>query len=111
MAAKPFFVARKTYNPAVEGFGSPDEWSDAFQSRMGFSEAQEVMADSVLTPRGILGVSAKAVWAEIKAAYRKAILANHPDRIKLSGLTLEAAVLACKKINAAYAVLAREFGQ
>ena len=111
MASKPFFTARKTYNPALEGFGSPDEWSDAFQERMGFREAQEVLSGQGQTPRGILSVSASAQWPEIKTAYRAKILANHPDRIKLSGLTLEAAVAACKAINAAYAVLAREFGQ
>lgn len=109
--SKPFFTARKTYNPAVEGFGNPDEWSDAFQARMGFKEAQEVIRGQKLTPRDILGVSLKAIWSEIKAAYRAKILANHPDRIAISGLTLEAATAALKQINAAFAILAREFGQ
>ncbi len=109
--SKPFFTARKTYDPAVEGYGSPDEWSGAFNARMGFKEAQEVISGQKKTPRDILGVSLKAIWSEIKTAYKAKILANHPDRISTSGLTMEAAVEACKRINAAFAILAREFGQ
>ena len=101
-------AARKRYDPTVEGFGSPEEWKSAFQERMGFKEAEEVLSGSVLSPRGILGVSATAKWPEIKAAYRAKILANHPDRCAVNGMTVE--VAACKKINAAFTVLAREFG-
>jgi DnaJ-class molecular chaperone len=112
MARKTFAeiaAARKRYDPSTEGFGNPEEWAGAFRARMGFAEAQEVLRSQGETPRTILGVSLKATWEEIKKAYRAAMLANHPDRCAVNGLTMEAAVAMCKKVNAAFSVLAHEF--
>ena len=104
-------AARNHYDPDVEGYGSPEEWVGAFQGRMGFEEAERVIHSQEETPRAILGVGEHATWAEITKAYRKKIVANHPDRIAVTGMSYEAAVEACKKINAAYSVLAMEFGK
>lgn len=68
----------KTYDPTVEGYGSPHEWKGAFGERMGLDEAKkEVGSDS---PHGILGLSAQATWAEVKKAYRKLVMEHHPDK-------------------------------
>lgn len=104
-------ASRKRYDPAAEGYGNPREWTGAFFSRMGFEEAQRVVSGQEKSPREILGVSERAIWAEITKAYKVKIVAHHPDRIATTGLTYEAAVEACKRINAAFAVLAREFAK
>lgn len=102
---------RKRYNPEVEGFGNPHEWTSAFYERMGVEEAEQVLHGNDQSPRGILGVTIKATWDEIVRAYRKLALATHPDRAALNGMTVEDATEKFKTVNAAYAVLAREFGK
>ena len=102
---------RKRYDPVAEGYGSPHEWTSAFYERMGFEEASRVVSGQNKSPRRILGVGAQATWPDIVKAYRTLMVANHPDRIATTGLSHEAAMEACKTINAAYAVLAREFGK
>lgn len=104
-------AARKRYNPEVEGYGNSHEWTDAFNTRMGFEEAQKIIHGQEKTPRDILGVGRTASWEQISRAYRKRVIACHPDRIASTGMTAEAANEALKKVNAAYSVLAREFGK
>jgi len=98
----------KRYDPSTEGYGDPNEWKDAFRERMGIDEAREVLKGYGGTPRGILGVSISAGWEEIKKAFRRLVLENHPDRVKGDKT---AATETLKKINAAYSVLAHEFGR
>lgn len=102
-------AARKRYDPSVDGYGNPDSWKAAFQERMGIEEAQRVVGTR--GPRKILGVAMDATWAEIVKAYRTKMLECHPDRIATSGLTPEEAHKRTKDLNAAYAVLAKEFGK
>ncbi len=62
--------------------------------------------EKVKTPHEILGVPTNATDEEIKKAYKKKALANHPDRA--AGLDEEFKLLAekrMKEINAAYEVL------
>lgn len=101
-------ASRRRYNPATEGYGNPDEWKGAFRARMGLGEAKEVLQGQ--GPRAVLGVNDSATWDEIRRAYKKMALQHHPDRAEGA----EAKALAHKKIleiNAAYAILADEFGQ
>lgn len=56
-------------------------------------------------PYAILGVTASASDQEIKAAHRKLVLENHPDKLTAQGLPEEFVTLANEKlasINAAY---------
>ena len=64
-------------------------------------------------PYGILGVDRQADNAAIKAAYRKLISDNHPDRLIAKGMPKEFIDLATEKmatINAAYDRVAQERG-
>jgi len=57
-------------------------------------------------PHEVLGVSASATPAEVRAAYQKLMLANHPDRLADLDPALRAlAEQRTKAINAAYAQL------
>lgn len=102
---------RKRYNPQVEGYGNAHDWTGAFYTRMGFEEAVRVVHGKKKSPREILGVGIKATWAEIVKAYRKLAMETHPDRIQVTGMTLDEATEAFKIVSAAYAVLAQEFGK
>jgi DnaJ-domain-containing protein 1 len=109
---RPFKLdSRDHYDPDTEGFGHPDQWKAAFNERMGFEEAQRVVRAQSRSPRQILGVGLAATWAEIGKAYRKKVVECHPDRIATTGMTAEEAHEALKRVNAAYSVLAREFGK
>lgn len=68
----------KTYNPDVEGYGDASQWKKAFNQRMGYDEAVNVLgSDSAYS---ILGILAGSTLSEIKAAYRKLAMKWHPDR-------------------------------
>jgi hypothetical protein len=102
---------RKRYDPEAEGYGSPRDWNDAFFERMGFEEAQRIISEQDQTPREILGLSRGATWDDVRKAYRAKASAYHPDRIAVSGLSLAKATELLTKCNAAFAILAREFGK
>ena len=111
MSKKPFMSGYKTYDPKVEGFGSPKDWSDTFQQRLGFEEAEAIIAAQDGTPRDILGVGPKATWEEIQKAYRRKAMTCHPDLCTQHGLSKEAAETAFKQLSAAFTVLERQFGK
>ena len=102
---------RKRYNPEVEGYGNTHQWTSAFYERMGVKEAEQVLYGNQKSPRQILGVDIHASWEEISKAFRKLALATHPDRISITGMTVEAATEAFKIVSAAYTVLCEEFGK
>lgn len=105
------FASYKTYDPQVEGYGNPADWADTFHQRMGFEEAEEILHGQDDSPRGILGVGAKATWDEIKKAYRAMVMKTHPDRAIINCMSKDAAEAAFKKVSAAYTILEREFGK
>jgi hypothetical protein len=103
MAKKTFAeidAARKRYDPSKDGHGDPAEWVAKFGERMGFEEATTVLRATSETPRRVLGLDGMVTWAEVRAAYRV-----HMHRIP------ESDVEGRRRINAAYAILARELGQ
>ncbi len=102
---------RKRYNPEVEGYGNAHQWTSAFYERMGVKEAEQVLYGNKKSPRQILGVEINATWEEISKAFRKLALATHPDRISITGMTVEAATEAFKVVSAAYTMLCEEFGK
>lgn len=77
-AKKGFLDGYKTYDPKVEGYGSPHDWKGSFRERMGIDEARRVVADG--SPYDILGVTKDAPWGEIKTAFRKLAMQHHPDK-------------------------------
>ena len=65
-------------------------------------------------PYNILGVPASASLEEIKAAHRRLVRENHPDKLVAAGMPEEFVTLANEKlakINAAYDAIKRERGQ
>lgn len=109
--AKGFMSGYKTYDPTVEGHGGPKDWSSAFQQRLGFEEAEAVIAAQDDTPRGILGVGPKTTWDDIRKAYRAKAMTCHPDLCPQHGLAPAAAEAAFKKLSAAFTILERQFGK
>jgi DnaJ like chaperone protein len=70
-------------------------------------------ADVDNDPYHILKIAPEATKVEIRAAYRKLVVENHPDRYIARGLPPEAVEIANRKlaaINAAYAAVAQERG-
>jgi len=112
MARKTFAqmaAERPKYDPSVDGYGNPDQWREAFRARMGLEEAQKVCGTR--SARGILGLSPLCTWEEVKAAYKKGMLQYHPDRIASTNISLEEATRKTRELNAAFALLAKEFGK
>jgi DnaJ-domain-containing protein 1 len=104
-------AARQRYNPEAEGYGSPQEWRREFHARMGWAEARRIVDSGQETPREILGVGLGATWSEIVSAFRRLAMACHPDRVAVTGMTVEAATEQFKRVSAAYVLLEMEFGK
>ena len=82
-------TAHSTYNPAAEGYGSPEEWQSVFNVRMGFEEARgvkaksgrrwgsdwEVINDVNGDAAGDPGyVNEQSMWAAVKSAFKRAAM-------------------------------------
>ena len=106
MGKRPFGGNYKTYDPETEGFGSPNQWRNAFHKRMSREEAQEILHGQRRTAHEILGVGIKATKREILSAYRRLALLCHPDRILVNSMTVEDATEKFKVLTAAYTELA-----
>lgn len=65
----------ETYDPKVEGYGSPGQWQAIFEAAIGANG--EIKTEELAEK---LGVPAEASWVEIKRAYRKQLLRLHPDQ-------------------------------
>ena len=101
---KPFMSGYKTYDTS-NGFGTREEWTDAFFVRLGFDAAVAALGPD--DPFVILGFApwevAKATWMDVQMAYRRLAIVNHPDK----GGDIEI----MKRINAAYEVLEHRFAK
>lgn len=102
---------RKRYDPDLEGYGEPDQWRKSFSERIGFEEAQGILRKTERDARELLGVSVTASWGDVTKAFRRQALAYHPDRVSVTGMTVNEATEAFREIRAAYTVLAREYGK
>lgn len=104
MATKrPFKRDYPQYNPAVEGFGNPTEWKQAFSARMGTELAIKVLGG--MSPYDVLGCQFGDSMATIKKAHRAKVFEVHPDRMAFTGMTKEDAEAAFKRVQAAYELL------
>lgn len=95
-AKKGFLDGYETYEGPR---GNESEWRESFFDRMGFEKAVEVLGAE--DPMVLFGLTGKSTWADVKKAYRRLAILNHPDR----GGSVET----MKKINAAYEVLEARF--
>lgn len=75
---KGFMDGYKTYDPEVEGYGNSSEWKKAFNFRMGYNEAKNILSDD--DPYSILEISKSASLEQIKKAFRKMAMKWHPDK-------------------------------
>jgi len=116
------YEGRPRYNPEVEGYGNARQWNQAFYARMGFEEAQRVKADAqgkgtwksertILAEASGVSLFESSMWSEIKTAFRKACLNTHPDRVTSHGLSKAEAEEKFRNVSAAYAILAKEYGE
>jgi DnaJ-class molecular chaperone len=106
-------TSHDTYNPEKEGYGSEAEWCSTFNVRMGFEEASEVRRNSkrgqtdyqILAEFAGVHVDSSSMWSEIRSAFRKASMAQHPDRVTQTGLDPKVAEENFKEISAAFTML------
>lgn len=96
-----FLDGYSTYDSS-DGFGSPDEWRDAFYQRMGIEEAERLLNHHGQTPHSILEIRPNATPDEIKAAFRRLVKEWHPDR---NSHRLQEAEEQTKRIIAAFTKL------
>ena len=66
------------YDAEKEGHGHSWQWGNAFKEVMSREDADDLLG--VESPWVILGIPAGSSFDEVKKAYRKLILENHPDR-------------------------------
>lgn len=104
-----FMDGYKTYDPEVEGYGSPKAWRAAFQSIMGLDEARQTVGSR--TPEEMLGTVVGASWTVILSAFRATLRDCHPDRCTEHGLSYDVATERTKLVIAAYTVLKARFGK
>ncbi|MGL4309102.1 MAG: TerB family tellurite resistance protein [Paracoccaceae bacterium] len=79
-------------------FGLSDRCFRALRSRF--------VADAAHDPYAVLGVDPGASAGELRAAYRRAVMESHPDRLRAHGVPEEALAMAedrIRAINAAWA--------
>ena len=105
------FAKYKTYNVEVEGFGGAPEWVGSFYTRIGFEEAEAIIAHQEETPFSILGEGPKSTWEEVKKSYRSKAMQCHPDRCSINGMSAVVAEEKFKKLQAAYTVLEKRMGR
>ena len=102
---KPFsaiFDKYQTYSPEKEGYGNVQNWSAAFDERMGYDDATRfVGTDNPLTILGLTKLP--GTMEELKKVYRKLIMANQEGQ--RANATPEAQEIV-KRIIAAYSLLA-----
>lgn len=103
MAKRGFMDGYKRYDPSKAGYGSAREWRHEFSATMGMAEADQVLGSK--TPEGVLGIDAGATWPVIQSAYRKAVMACHPDRCAVHGLSVAVATERFKIVTAAFVKL------
>ena len=98
---KGFMDGYKTYDPDEEGYGNSSQWKQAFNYRMGFDEAKNILSND--NPYSILGILKGASLSEIKKAYYRMAMKWHPDRNPGVDTTER-----MQKIIAAYTVLTKK---
>jgi DnaJ-class molecular chaperone len=98
---KGFLDGYNTYDDA-NGRGNPDQWKNAFYTRMSLPDAQAILSGQPQTPHEILGVPIGATKEQIRKAFRKLMMEWHPDH---NAHRLAEATEMSKKILAAYAIL------
>ena len=104
---KGFLDGYKTYDTS-EGFGNPNEWREAFKTRMGLDEAEKVLDGR--DPLVILGITTpNPTWDAIKAAFRKMVFKCHPDRFPNDPEGAAKAAVEFKKLEAAMVKLEARF--
>lgn len=97
-------VYKKRYDPTTEGFGSPSQWSKAFNKRMSLDEAKTYVKDQ--SPFDILEVANSSDWDTVKKAFRKIAMKWHPDKNPNNIVEAEERM---KKILAAYTIIKNMF--
>lgn len=116
------YEGRPRYDVKKQGLGNARQWNQAFYARMGWEEAQRVRADAqgkgtwkserlILAEASGTPLYQSSMWSEIKSAFRKACLNTHPDRTKEHGIPEKEAEEKFKNVSAAYAILAKEYGE
>lgn len=71
---KGFLDRYKTYDPAVDGYGSVDQWGSLFDAAMDGKRAITVMSGANRTPLQVLGFPSLPTRDELRSRYRKLIL-------------------------------------
>jgi len=102
--ANRFNTGYKQYD-TTNGFGSEDEWRQAFEQRFTESEAKEILEEEDLDAWGILGLQEGASLQIVKRRFRELIVIWHPDKAALHGKTIEESEAMSKKIIAAYSLI------
>jgi hypothetical protein len=116
------YEGRPRYDVNKHGLGDARQWNQAFYARMGFEEAQRVRdaaqkngtwkpEHKILADAAGIFLDDKSMWSQIKTAFRKAAMNVHPDRITETGMTFDDACEKFKEVSAAYAILAKKYGE
>jgi len=104
MAKKSFsdiFSKYKHYDPDKEGYGSVDQWSSAFDTRMGMEEATRRVGKD--DPLFVLGLTSLPGTLEaLRSVFRKLMLKNQEAHRQNASVEAQEVV---KRIIAAYTVL------
>lgn len=90
----------KKYDPSIEGFGSVNEWRQAWEQKMGVEQATAVLGEN--DPLTLLGFTAMPTKAELKKRYYKLCL-QHQDCFRANATDEQQA--RAKEIIAAYSIL------